>query len=312
MLLKGDAAAAERALNALPHDLADAPRVEAELGLLQFSKGDLAKARASFERALAKDRALFTALEALTVIDFRENKPAAARARIEAALAAQPRNDRVYLLAARTYVQVADYAAAERTLIQALSVNPNNLQAYGALGQFYAAQQRLPEATARFERLVQKQPNAVEALTTLGVLLQLQNRPAEARARYERVLELNPRAAVAANNLAWMHAEQGEQLDTALQLAQTAKAELPNVPEVSDTLGWLYYKKGLALPAITALRESVEKDPENATYHYHLGLAYARADRAAEARQSLQRALALKLPPAETAEANKAMAALRS
>src|SRR6185295_18219927 len=98
-------------------------------------------------------------------------------------------------------------------------------------------------------------------------------------------------AAVAANNLAWIYAEEGQNLDVALQLAQTAKAQLPERPEVNDTLGWVYYKKGLATLAIPAFRDSVEKAPKSAVYQYHLGLAYAKAGDKEAARKALTAAL---------------------
>ena len=53
---------------------------------------------------------------------------------------------------------------------------------------------------------------------------------------------------VAANNLAWMYAETGENLDMALQLAQAAARRLPNIPAIQDTLGWIHHKKGLGEP----------------------------------------------------------------
>ena len=79
----------------------------------------------------------------------------------------------------------------------------------------------------------------------LGTILDLQGKKQEAKARYNRALQIDPRAAVAANNLAWIDANtEGANLDVALQLAQTAKAQLPNQHEIDDTLGWIYYKKG--------------------------------------------------------------------
>ena len=66
------------------------------------------------------------------------------------------------------------------------------------------------------------------AETMLGTILLRQNKAGEARKHFERALQINPRAAVAANNLAWDYANSGGNLDTALQLAQTAKAELPD------------------------------------------------------------------------------------
>ena len=79
---------------------------------------------------------------------------------------------------------------------------------------------------------------------------------------------------VAANNLAWMYAETGENLDMALQLAQAAARRLPNNPAIQDTLGWIYYKKGLATLAIAPFQKSIELDPKNPVFHYHLGLAH--------------------------------------
>ncbi len=76
----------------------------------------------------------------------------------------------------------------------------------------------------------------------------MQNKPDEARKLYEHALSLDPQMPVAANNLAWDYAERGQNLDVALNLAQTAKAKLPNTAAVSDTLGWVYYKKGAGGP----------------------------------------------------------------
>ena len=45
-------------------------------------------------------------------------------------------------------------------------------------------------------------------------------------------------------------------------------------PGVMDTLGWLYFKKGLYDSAVVELEESMGKQPENATIRYHLGMAY--------------------------------------
>src|SRR5262249_10320587 len=127
----------------------------------------------------------------------------------------------------------------------------------------------------------------------VGIILQAEGDENGAREQFERVLQIDPEAAVAANNLAWIYAEKGGNLDVALHLAQTAQKRLPGVPEVNDTLGFIYYKKNLAPLAISSLKVSAEKDPGNVVYHYHLGLAYASAGDSTRAKQSLARALAL-------------------
>lgn len=312
-LTKGDLFTAEQDLTLLKRStFVDIPDVQAELGRLYLSKGDGMQARAAFERALAANKTQLNALEGLIMMDLGDKKPAAARARADAVVAANPSDDVLQLLAGRTYLILNDNAAAERVIKKALTLNPDNLKAYGALGQVYLNQGRLPDATKEAENLLKRQPKSVEGRTTLGMLLEMQNRSADARPHYEKALELNPRAAVAANNLAFLHAQRGEQLDLALELAQTAKSVLPDRAEINDTLGFVYYKKGLMPLAIASFKESVEKDPNIPTFHLHLGLAYAGAKDKENARRSLQRALALKLSPAEAAEANKALAALPS
>jgi Tfp pilus assembly protein PilF len=109
-------------------------------------------------------------------------------------------------------------------------------------------------------------------------------------------MSLDPDAAVAANNLAWIYAEEGEQLDRALEMAQTAKARLPEQAEVDDTLGWVYYQKGLFSLAMNSFRLAVERNSRNALYHYHLGLTQRKMGQDAQARASFQ--TCLKLDPA--------------
>jgi tetratricopeptide (TPR) repeat protein len=128
----------------------------------------------------------------------------------------------------------------------------------------------------------------------IGVLLEAKGDIEGARDRFERVLQIDPEAPVAANNLAWIYAQHGGNLDVALHLAQTAQKHMPDVAEVGDTLGFIYYKKNLASLAIATLKVSSAKDPGNALYHYHLGLAYADSGDSERARASLTRALALK------------------
>jgi Tfp pilus assembly protein PilF len=133
------------------------------------------------------------------------------------------------------------------------------------------------------------------------MLLMAQGQTELARKKFEDVLALDPRAVIASNNLAWMYAEAGSDLDRALGLAQTASSQAPEQPEVIDTLGWVYYKKNLPELAIPLFERCVKKAPTNAAYHHHLGLAYMKAGRSQQARASLQRALANN-PDATTAD----------
>jgi tetratricopeptide (TPR) repeat protein len=129
----------------------------------------------------------------------------------------------------------------------------------------------------------------------IGMILQQQGRPDEAKKAYERALSIDRLAPIAANNLAWLHAETGGNLDVALDLAQRAKQAQPASPDVDDTLGWVFYKKKLPAFAIPPLKRAVESNPRNGVYQFHLGLALLDAgpENAAAARLALEKALKL-------------------
>jgi Flp pilus assembly protein TadD len=161
-----------------------------------------------------------------------------------------------------------------------------------------------------YEALVKRQPASVSAQTFIGMILEAQNKTDDARRQYEKVLGLDANAGVAANNLAWLYATRGQNLDVALRLAETAKARLPAQPEVDDTLGYIYYLKDLPELAVRPLLQSAQADPRNPMPQYHLGLAYAKIGNTSRAREALERALALKPEFQGSDEARKILAAL--
>ena len=296
-LAAGNTAAAETPLRLLGTAFPDSPTVQAELGRLLMAKGDKLGATSAFARALKKDALQPTALEGMVILDVQQKRQADARKRLDAALAASPKDTNLQLMAARLYATAfSDVAASEAMLKRVLGADANNLAAFDMLAHLYIQTKNLPAATVEFEKLAERQPTSVANQTAVGLLQQLQGKPDEAKARYDKALALDPRAPVAANNLAQLYVDRNENLDVALNLAQTAKAGLPNSHEVDDTLGWIYYKKGNGPMAVSAMRQAVGAQPENAVYLYHLGAAYALNKDKVNARATLEKAL--KLQPA--------------
>jgi tetratricopeptide (TPR) repeat protein len=305
-----DLAGADSVLTPL---LAAYPKVSAlhvQRGYLASAKNDPAQARRSFNDALAVDPRSADALGGIVALDSSAGRHEEARRTIAAAIAAQPDRADLQLVSARVEAAAKNYAAAETTLRRALQLDPALLAGYVLLGQVYVAEGRLTEARREFDTLASKQPKPVSALTMLGMLAQAQGDAAAAQRYFERVIEIEPSAAVAANNLAWMYADRGEKLDTALRLAQTAAQALPKVSEVQDTLGWVYYKSQTPDRAVAVLRDTVRLAPENATYRYHLGLAYVQAGDQVQARAALERALAIAPAFPEHADARRILAGL--
>src|SRR5215831_8356154 len=128
----------------------------------------------------------------------------------------------------------------------------------------------------------------------MGLLSEAERNTPKAIEWYSKAVQTDWRAAaVAENNLAWIYAKQGSNLDVAVQLAESATAALPTQPEFYDTLGWVYYKKQVSTLAIRALRRAVDLDGNNPVHQYHLGMAYAAEGQDKDARKTLQRALQL-------------------
>jgi Flp pilus assembly protein TadD len=141
----------------------------------------------------------------------------------------------------------------------------------------------------------------------MGMIEEARGNKDAARQHYEHVLATDPRAGVAANNLAWLYTESGR-LDDALKLATVAQEEMRQRPEAEDTLGWVYYRKGLATNAVASFGRALAKSPDNPVYHYHLGLAQLKAGNTRQGRAALSRALALKSDFNGADDARKALA----
>ena len=307
LLANKDLDRAGREIAELQKTTVNVAAVHALTGSLALLRNDSVTARTSFQRAAELDRSSVDALTGLIALDFKANNAAAATSRIEERLKTDS-TPAMLLLAAQTYWTAQDLASAERVLRQAIETTPTLLTSYGMLAQLYVSQKKLDQARVEFENLAAKQSQPVGALTMSGIILQAQGKSDLAKKRYEDVLALDSRAAIAANNLAWMHAESGENLDTALQLAQTATSIVPDSPEIMDTLGWVYYKKQLPDLAIRLFERSVKKAPANASYGYHLGLAHLQAGNTARGREALQRALEASPDAATAADIRRALA----
>jgi putative PEP-CTERM system TPR-repeat lipoprotein len=305
-----DYAAARPALEQLARAAPGAPAPEAQLGSLLLMKNDAAGARDAFNRALAIDPFQLEALGGLTALDIRARHQSEAIARLKALLDRAPKNSGLLMIAAAAYSSANDPAPAEALLLSAIEIDPGLLAAYSMLGRVYLTENRLDAARAQFEKVAREQERPVGALTLLGMIDQIQNRIPEAQQAFERALQADPHAGVAANNLAWIYAEKGGSLEMALQLAEIANTALPNQPDVSDTLGWIYYKKNLLPLAITTLQHCLELDPKNSTALYHLALVYDTSGNRTEARRMLEQYLTLDPASERRVDAKRRLEAL--
>jgi tetratricopeptide (TPR) repeat protein len=212
------------------------------------------------------------ARDGIVAADLAAHDVDAARARVHDWLAERPNDEHAEQLAARIDLARNDTSAAEARLLHLMQRTPATPDAYDLLGTVYIKEGHLDQALAKYRELASRDKTDDFPLTVAGMILEAMGKRAEARTEYEAALARNPRAGVAANNLAWMLAQDG-QLDQALTYALTAVDQLHNQPQPYDTLGWVYLHKRLAGHAETEFRHALDLAPQNETYKKHLQLA---------------------------------------
>ena len=294
-------------MNGLLTERPDLAPFHEQMGNLLLVEKDSAGARREFDQALKIDPNAIGALRGRLSLDVGSNNVAGARAMIEAMVEKSPNSTDLLLLQAGVYGAARDVVREEQVLRRIIEIDPAHFQAFSSLAALFVRAGRLEEAKTEYESLSKRQPKSIAAPTMVALILEAQKKPAEAQKVYEKIVATSPTAAVAANNLAWLYAEGSGNLDVAMQLAVSASQQLPKVPEVTDTLGWIYVRKGLPELAIPLLISSVEGDPRNASYRYHLGLAYVKKGDNRKAKDAFD--AALKLHPG-LKEASDARAAL--
>jgi tetratricopeptide (TPR) repeat protein len=199
----------------------------------------------------------------------------------------------VYNLKGGLYLVQGDKAAALESLQAAIKDNSNYLRPYYTLAKIYMDDKQEEKAIAQYNAVLEVNPDQPQPHMLLGVIYDARKQFDLSEKHYRAALKINPDFAAAANNLAYILSDQNKNLDEAMVYAQNAKEKLPDSPYVMDTLGWIYYKKGLYDLAIVEFSDALAKLPENAAIVYHLGMAYYKKGETDKARTELKKALSL-------------------
>jgi tetratricopeptide (TPR) repeat protein len=116
------------------------------------------------------------------------------------------------------------------------------------------------------------------------------------------VIKIEPKNTNALNYLGYTYAEMGENLDEAERLIKAALEEKPNDGYITDSLGWVYFKKGLFNEAVKYLEKAVSLLPEDPVILEHMGDAYFKISHKEKALQFYKRSLSKKKKDKESLE----------
>ncbi len=311
LVAKRDVGAAEEALKPVLAGAGNVAEVQVLAGSIAQLKGDRESARLAYTRASELAPASYEAFAGLVGLEIDAGRIPTAIGLVTRRLATSPRDPGVLLLAARVHMAARDWKQAEELLNRAIAAAPDDLRAYEPLAGLYFQQGRLADAADKFKALAKAQPKAIGPPTMLGIILQLQGKPREAQTVYEELLARQPESPIAANNLAMLLLESGGNVDVALNHAQTAKRLLPNDPDITDTLGMAYLKKGLGVQAGQMFSFATQTKPNRADFWLHLGQARALAENKDGAREALQKAIMLEPKGANAEQAKRSLAELK-
>ncbi len=186
--------------------------------------------------------------------------------------------------------------AAIADLKQVLKTSPKVEDAWLRLGILQRSQNDNDAAMASFQQAAAINPRSASAFLNQAVLLEFLGRKKEAEDAYNRVLGIDSQNTLALNNLAFMNAEAGTNLDRAMTLATQAQRQVPNSPDVSDTLGYVYYQKNLNTEALQIFKRVVQDAPQNPTFRFHLAMALLKQGDKRGALEEAQKAMKMAPP----------------
>jgi tetratricopeptide (TPR) repeat protein len=287
---------ARHVLDAVRQANPNAPDIDFSLGMLAMKQGNLKGAEDIFRKAYTANAKDTRALVGLVEVMAAQGHMDQAVQVLQSEVAKSPNRNDLRIALGNLAVRAGDLDLASKQFQAVLNTLDKNSKARGdvylRLGVTLRKKGDLNGAIQALYGARDALPGNSMVVDELALTLGNADRKKEARAIYEQAIKQDPQDGMALNNLAFMMAEGGSaDLDQALTYAQRAKQALPNWSEVSDTLGWIYLKKNMSDNAMDIFQALVNQKPDNSTYRFHLGMAYAQKGDKPKALQELQKAL---------------------
>lgn len=168
---------------------------------------------------------------------------------------------------------------------------PQDADYYLYLGSFFEELERYDEAISSLQKGLQIDDQNARMHFRLGVIYDKMGRKHESIDTMKMVIQLSPDDAEALNYLGYTYADLGINLDEAETLIQTALQLKPNDGYITDSLGWVYYKRGNFTEALQLLQKAIELVPDDPIILEHLGDVYQKLDRKEKAINYYKRSL---------------------
>jgi tetratricopeptide (TPR) repeat protein len=193
--------------------------------------------------------------------------------------------------AANANVRVNNKSSVNKYLKRSLDQAPGFFPANYMLAEAYLQSRDIDSAIKYYQAAADSKADG-GVLIKLGLLYEQKKRKKDAVAAYKKFIEHYADNFIGYNQLAWMYARDGEQLDEALKLAKKADELQPGNASVNDTLGWIYFQKNEYLEAKRHLSIANKVSKGNdADVLYHLASLEFAMGKSASAKTLVEKAL---------------------
>jgi len=263
------------------------PRIQALLGLCEYSLGQLDAARADLSASVGNlPDAKFRKQVGLTLVEIQtaQRDLAAAAVTIGKLRDDAPTDPEILYASYRIHTDLAGEALLSLSLAA-----PQSGQMQQAIAHELERIRDLPGAIAALRKAIAVDPNLPGIHFELAEALHGSDSQADralAEHEYALALEKNPLEAQAAVRLGDLHAGRGD-LDSAASFYQRALAQQPNNAEAALGLARVYSEKNDNEKALPLLQQVLTEDPTNILAHFRLSALYRKMHNPDEAKREL-------------------------
>jgi tetratricopeptide (TPR) repeat protein len=286
----------------LASDTKDSPQVEMQLGIIALGQGRYSQAEEYFRKLYKEGSPDLQPLAGLVNTYEAEHQPERALELMQTEVKKAPESTgkATLLVATEEAAGKTDLALAELQKLAAQHPKSADLQI--RIAQLQMKQGHLEEGLQAFERAQQLTPDGKGLDFAIGTAQDQLGRKPEAIASYRKALAKTPNNPLILNNLAFLLAETGSNLNEAQQMVSTAIRSAPQQPQLQDTLAWVEVKQHHEALALGILAALTKEHPDDVTFRYHYAVALMASGNRSAAKDQAETALSNK-PPAEMATA---------
>jgi len=256
--------------------------------LLKLREHDYSGARDRAEEVLRDNPEDPSAARVIADTYFAQKQSGKAVGRLRELVAARPGSAPLQDLLAEWELRAGNAAKAREAWMAVKAADSRHLEADIALSELDRREGHPDAARQRLRAALQTAPSDIHTLMALARLDEYTGDSAEAMAAYRTVLSVDGENLFALNNLAWHLAL--ENSEESVKFAQKAAEIAPGNAMVEDTLGWVFYRKGMYQTAITHFKEAFSKEPTTQR-EFHLAMSYLKSGDKSLGSKTLEAAL---------------------